>query len=72
MTLTNIEVRSSASSVLKNTVFVKAVTGGKETNPMWLSNVESSQFKLALENSLKSLDYLSADESSSKYLSIRW
>lgn len=40
-------------SALKNSVAVKEVTGGRETNPMAASQVSSDAFQRALENSLK-------------------
>lgn len=38
---------------LRSNVSVTDVTGGKETNPMWTSQVSSGGFKAALEDSLK-------------------
>lgn len=39
---------------LRNKLAIKDVTGGTETNPMWVSKVSSSDFEKALEASLKS------------------
>lgn len=37
-----------------NAIRVTEVSGGGETNPMWLSNVSNAEFKTALESSLAS------------------
>jgi hypothetical protein len=53
-------VRAAAqSSPLKSNVAIKDVTGGQETNPMWKSNVSSSEFDRALEASLRDAGLLS-------------
>jgi hypothetical protein len=44
---------------LKNKFYVRSVTGGKETNPLWVSEVDSETYKGALENSLAALGYRS-------------
>jgi hypothetical protein len=56
-----------ANSAMKETVAVKEVTGGKDTNPMWISNVSSSDFARALELSLKDAGLLSSNNQGSKY-----
>ena len=43
---------------LQNKLAIKDVTGGTETNPMWVSKVSSSDFEKALEASLKSTGLL--------------
>jgi hypothetical protein len=43
------------------------VTGGKDTNPMWVSNVSSADFERALEASLKDAGLLSGNRQGSKY-----
>ncbi len=50
---------SSVDTKLKNSISVKDVTGGKETSPMWTSQVDSSDFQRALENSLRATGLLS-------------
>ena len=59
-----------ANSSMKETISVKDVTGGKETNPMWVSNVSSSDFSRALEASLKDAGLLSGNNQASKYMLI--
>lgn len=51
----------------KNNLYVRSVSGGKETNPLWLSEVDSEAFKGALENSLAALGYRSYN-SNSEYI----
>lgn len=55
-------------SPLKASIGIKDVTGGKETNPMWVSNVASADFERALEASLKDAGLLSANRQASKYV----
>lgn len=57
-----------ANSPMKESIAVKDVTGGKETNPMWVSNVSSSDFARALEGSLKDAGLLSGNNQGSKYM----
>jgi hypothetical protein len=58
---------TAAQSELKDNVAVKEVTGGQETNPMWMSNVSSSDFERALEASLRNAGLLSPNRQGSKY-----
>jgi len=53
-------------STLRNAFTVGAVTGGKKTNPLWISKVSSEDFAEALRQSLASHAMLSA--SSGKYV----
>ena len=55
-----------AQTPFRNNLAIKDVTGGKETNPMWVSNVGSSEFEQALESSLRSVGLL-AQRQSGKY-----
>lgn len=52
-----------ADTPLRNNLAVKDVTGGKETNPMWKSNIGSSEFEKALEESLKVVGLLAPRQS---------
>ncbi len=56
-----------SNPALKNSVAVIQVTGGKETNPMWTSQVSSDAFKRALEQSLESSGMLSKMLADSRY-----
>lgn len=42
----------SEASSLRRSIIVSEVGGGKETNPLWMSNVGNNEFKSALEQSL--------------------
>lgn len=55
------------ASPLKQSIAIKDVTGGKDTNPMWMSNVSSSDFERALEASLRDAGLLSPNRQGSKY-----
>lgn len=52
---------------LKANIAIRDVTGGKETNPMWVSNVGSSAFERALETSLQSVGLLAANRQGGRY-----
>ena len=56
-----------ASSPLKAAVAIKDVTGGSETNPMWVSKVSSSEFERALEASLSAAGLLSPNRQASPF-----
>lgn len=47
-----------AATPLRNNLAVRDVTGGKETNPMWKSNIGSGEFEQALEGSLRAVGLL--------------
>ena len=66
MTIDTTDVAVEASEKLKGQVYVRNVTGGKDTNPLWTSQVDSQSFKVALEQSLATLGYKS-DSSNAKY-----
>lgn len=66
---TSLAKRTAAeASPLRGNVAIRDVTGGKETNPMWVSNVSSSDFERALEASLKDVGLWSINRQASKYL----
>lgn len=65
----SLATRTAASgSKFKEGIAIKDVTGGKETNPMWVSNVSSADFSRALEASLKDAGLLSPNNQGSKYV----
>lgn len=65
---TPLAVRSAAAnSPLKDNLAIKDVTGGRDTNPLWMSNVSSSDFERALEASLRDAGLLSPNRQGSKY-----
>jgi hypothetical protein len=59
---------AAANSVLKENIGIKDVTGGKETNPMWVSSISSGDFERALEASLRNAGLLSINRQGSKYV----
>lgn len=50
------EARAKVPDWAQKSMAVKDVTGGKETNPAWMSSVSSSAFRAALEESLRALN----------------
>jgi hypothetical protein len=52
----------------RNNVAVRDVSGGKETNPMWVSNIGNSEFEQALESSLRDAGLLSGGKQLGKYI----
>ena len=69
MTATHIDVTKAAANVqTKNNISLNNVSGGSETNPLWVSKVADADFKLALEKSLKDALLLSGTVNDSKYL----
>ncbi len=52
---------------LKNSIGVAEVTGGRETNPLWTSQVSSDGFRRALEQSLENAGMFSKIVAGSKY-----
>ena len=59
---------AATKAPLRESVAIRDVTGGKETNPMWVSNVSSADFERALEASLRDVGLLSANRQGSKYV----
>lgn len=56
-----------ANTAMRNNVAVRDVSGGKDTNPMWVSNIGKSEFEQALEGSLRDAGLLSAGKQAGKY-----
>lgn len=56
-----------ADTPLKKSVAVTEVTGGRETNPMWSSQVSSESFQRALELSLRNVGLSDPLISANKY-----
>lgn len=68
MTATVSPVQRVQQTPLRVNVAVRDVTGGKETNPMWVSNVGSSEFEQALEASLRDAGLLAPGKQAGKYM----
>lgn len=58
---------TQTNPALKNSVAVAEVTGGRETNPMWTSQVSSDAFRRALEQSLQNAGMFNKIVAGSKY-----
>lgn len=67
MTANSTPQQRVAQTPLRVNVAVRDVTGGKETNPMWVSNVGNSEFEQALESSLRDAGLLANGKQSGKY-----
>lgn len=50
-----------ASSAMKDAVAIGQVGGGKDTNPLWVSNISTADFERALQESLQSAGLLAPD-----------
>ena len=51
------DLPTTTSPKLKGKINVRNVSGGKDTNPLWTSQVDSQGFKTALEQSLATVGY---------------
>ncbi|HET9403291.1 MAG TPA: hypothetical protein VFO57_01775 [Burkholderiales bacterium] len=49
-----VDTRAPREALLKEGITVRNVTGGSDTNPLWMSKVSNDDFKKALEDSLQS------------------
>ena len=56
-----------ANPALKGAIEVQGVSGGKETNPMWTSQVDDASFRDALAGSLKNAGYLAPQGGKGQY-----
>jgi uncharacterized lipoprotein YajG len=52
---------------LKGQLVVRSVTGGQDTNPMWMSKVDTQSFKGALDKSIAVAGYKANDAAAGKY-----
>jgi len=70
MTANSTPQQRVAQTPLRSNVAVRDVTGGKETNPMWVSNIGNSEFEQALEGSLRDAGLLAAGKQAGEYMLI--
>lgn len=56
------DITTKISLNLKDSIYVQNIGGGKDTNPLWTSQVDSKTYKSALENSLTAVGYRSYDK----------
>ena len=66
--------QAPSTSFLRDALVVQQVSGGRETNPMWTSQVDSASFRIALERSLNQAGLLSDGRMESYWLSaeLQW
>ncbi|MBL8328985.1 MAG: hypothetical protein JNJ71_09055 [Rubrivivax sp.] len=57
-----------SSSPFNGNLALKEVTGGRETNPAWVSNVSSSDLEAALEASLKAAGLAAPNRQAGRYV----
>ena len=68
MTVEQEIAQNGLNGKLANSVQVDSVSGGLETNPMWVSRISSDGFRVALEASLKNAGYGSSDSKNPRYV----
>lgn len=67
MAATNLPTNQPKNKLLLHSITVDQVTGGHETNPLWVSKVNNDGFKQALETSLQSANLYSMSKNEAKY-----
>lgn len=68
MTATHFNTAKIASAnTLKNSIVVNDVSGGKSTNPLFMSNIGNEEFKQSLMNSLNSVGFLTTNKDQRRY-----
>ncbi|HQC45755.1 MAG TPA: hypothetical protein PLC97_11120 [Myxococcota bacterium] len=67
MSVTAQDIPTKVNAKLKGQLAVRTIGGGKETNPMWISQVDGQGFKGALDKSLAVAGYKAVDGSAAKY-----
>ena len=59
---------ATVPAALRGSLAIRDVTGGGETNPMWMSKVGSAEFARALEDSLRAVGMLAPNQQASRFL----
>lgn len=67
MEVSSAESQSFKNEKINNTLTVRNITGGKDTNPLWTSQVDSSSLKTALTQSLQNAGLAASSPDKSKY-----
>jgi len=62
------DLAGKPSSNIKGAVAVRSVTGGKETNPLWTSEVDNNGFKNALIQSINVMGYGSSNDKAKYFI----
>ena len=68
MTVSGQPEQRIAATPLRENVAVRDVTGGRETNPMWMSNVSSNEFSQAIEGSMRTVGLLAPNRQAARYM----
>ena len=61
------DIPAKLNPELKGNVNIRNVSGGQDTNPLWVSKVDNQGFKSALEQSLIAIGYMAPRGSTAKY-----
>lgn len=61
------DIPAKLNPELKGNVSIRNVSGGQDTNPLWISKVDNQGFKSALEQSLIAIGYMAPRGSTAKY-----
>jgi hypothetical protein len=61
------DIPAKLNPELKGNVNIRNVSGGQDTNPLWISKVDNQGFKSALEQSLIAIGYMAPRGSTAKY-----
>ena len=67
MTISKFEENVIVNPNLKGKFFVRNVSGGKDTNPLWTSQVGTADFKSALDQSLEEVGYKAENQEAATY-----
>lgn len=66
MTVSSVDA-GMPNPALRGALKVAAITGGKETSPLWKSQVDNAAFRKSLEDSLANSGYLAAPGAPARY-----
>ncbi|MEQ9327261.1 MAG: hypothetical protein RJQ21_08190 [Rhodospirillales bacterium] len=67
MVVRDASLKAPATSPLAGNMMISEVRGGEATNPLWTSEVDNESFRGALQQSLMSTGYLSADPTNATF-----
>lgn len=59
--------QTTVPAALKGNIAIRDVTGGSDTNPLWMSSVGSAEFERALEESLRAAGMLQPNRQAGRY-----
>ena len=61
MSITAQDLTAAANPELRGQLQIRNISGGKDTNPLWTSQVDAQGFKAALDKSIAVAGYKAAD-----------